>query len=449
MKNSKTANLTEIVNYNILISYFFNGLSLIIGFVSVPLFIELLTDNQYGIWITIFSTLSWLTLLDLGLGQGLRNKFPEALLKGHKRKAKNYIEIVYFLTVLISLIFFITTLSITYFFDFNIIFNINPEFPEDINILFILMVFIFCFQFVGNNINGLLYSVQKSRFLVFIDFTSKFLSLMCLLILLTYKVNSLYWLAIITMGSRLLLTIIFTIYFRNFLKRDHQITFSVFSVNKLKQKFSIIKDDKLILLSSRFFIITISSIFLISSTNFLINYFFSAADVIPFSISFKLFSTLLFLFYIFLAPYWSAFTESYAKKDYSWILVSFKKMLIGYALFALSALVVFILSAEIYNLWLSNKVIISTQLNFAVFIYILIVGWNALFAHFLNGVNELRVQFKIAVIHIFTNIPICIIFAIYFDFGIVGLIWGSNLNLLILSIFLPYQSFKIIQGLKK
>lgn len=446
----KDKSLTGVVKYNIIASYLFNVLSMIISFVSVPLFIRLLNDSQYGVWLTIFSFLTWLSILDFGLGLGLRNKFPEALAKDDKEKARNYIEVTYFITILISMVFFSLAFLIASAADFNTILNVKDgEVPENMNILVLIIVFLFGFQFVGNNINGLLHSIQKSRFLVFIDFMSKLISLLGLLVLIFIELPSLYIVAIITMLSRIIMTASFTIYFYRYVRKNHQIKFSIFSVKDLKHKLTLLTEDKLLSLSIKFFFINISSIFLIHSTNYLITYLYSPAEVIPFSISFKLFSSLLFLFYLFLAPFWSAFTESYIKKDYGWILRTLKKMLMGYGVFVAVVFVIYLISQFLYNIWIAEAVYIPDSITLAIFCYVCIMAWNALFAHFLNGINKLNVQLRISILHILTNVPFCILMSQTFGFGIEGLIWATNINLLFLSILLPRQVYNTVKILKK
>lgn len=427
-------------------SYVFNGLSLLVSFISVPLFIKLFSDSQYGVWLTLLSIITWLTILDFGIGQGLRNKFPEALHRGQKEVAKSYIEVIYFISICISVSFFGISLIIVELFDFNVILNAKNV-PEDLNSLVVLVIFLFALQFVGNIINGLLHSLQKSRFLVVIDFFSKLITLLGLIYLIYIDMSSLYIIAMITMGSRVLITAVFTIYLYSFLKINHNIRFSVLSFSKLKYKFSLLKQDKLISVSIKFFIISISSIFLINSVNYLITYLYSPSAVVPFNISFKLYSSLLFLFYLFLAPFWSAITESYVKKNYTWIIKNLYKMIYGYVAYVLLLVIIYLSSSRIYNTWVP-EVQISTSINFAVFIYIIIIGWNALYAHFLNGINKLNLQLIIAFVHIFTNIPLSMLLAKVFDFGVIGLVWGTNISLLLLSIGLPIQVANNIKKLK-
>lgn len=60
---------------NILASFIIKGLSIAISLVLVPLTINYINPTQYGIWLTLSSIVAWFSFFDIGLTQGLRNKF--------------------------------------------------------------------------------------------------------------------------------------------------------------------------------------------------------------------------------------------------------------------------------------------------------------------------------------------------------------------------------------
>ncbi|HOP12476.1 MAG TPA: LPS biosynthesis flippase, partial [Lentimicrobium sp.] len=77
---------------NILASFFIKGVSIIVGFIFVPLLIGYLGEVEYGIWITMSSILAWVNYFDIGLGNGLRNRFAESLAKGEHQMARIYVS---------------------------------------------------------------------------------------------------------------------------------------------------------------------------------------------------------------------------------------------------------------------------------------------------------------------------------------------------------------------
>ena len=66
---------------NITVSFISKAISILIGFIIVPLTLSYIGEVEYGIWLTIASIISWFSFFDIGLGNGLRNKLAEALAK--------------------------------------------------------------------------------------------------------------------------------------------------------------------------------------------------------------------------------------------------------------------------------------------------------------------------------------------------------------------------------
>lgn len=76
------------VKKNILLSFFLKGISVVVSFLMVPITLNYLNVERYGIWLTLSSIIGWFYILDIGLGNGLRNKFTETLAKGNRELAR-------------------------------------------------------------------------------------------------------------------------------------------------------------------------------------------------------------------------------------------------------------------------------------------------------------------------------------------------------------------------
>jgi O-antigen/teichoic acid export membrane protein len=72
-------------------------INIVINFTLVPLLLTFLGAEKYGIWLTIYALVGWLTMFDLGLGNGLKLKLTEAFSKKKYREAKKLITTAYVL----------------------------------------------------------------------------------------------------------------------------------------------------------------------------------------------------------------------------------------------------------------------------------------------------------------------------------------------------------------
>ena len=80
---------------NIIASVFIKGLSMIVGFLIVRITLDYLSQNTYGIWLTLTSFLAWFSFFEIGLGSGLRNKLAEALAVKNYELGKSYVSTTY------------------------------------------------------------------------------------------------------------------------------------------------------------------------------------------------------------------------------------------------------------------------------------------------------------------------------------------------------------------
>lgn len=435
-------NLTKTVNKNIIYSVLFRVCSILIALFTVPMFLDVFSKEQYGLWVTIFSMLTWISMFDFGLSQGLRNKLTEYFSTKNLSDAKESIDITYQITFFISLIILLLTILISFFVGFQTIFNINSN-NIDVNNLIILVISIYSIQFIFNNINGIFHALQNSKAIVFTQFLSSISTLIFLYLCLYNDINSMKIIAFGILFGNVIISLFASLYAFKIIKNTYgfSLSFNPFKTINSRIKNSLIK------LSYKFFILQFSAIFLLNAINYLITFLYGSEKVVPFSIASKVYLNLLFIFYIIITPFWSAFTESYFKKDYPWLIRSFKKTILIYLAFAIISTLCFFLMDDIVLFWVGDLVSIPKDINLALYIYSLIMGWNGIFTYFLNGLNLINSQFKISIIHILTNIPLCIFLARYFEMGVPGLIWGTSISLLMISVIIPIQVFKVIKPL--
>lgn len=77
---------------NILALFALRGYSIAVNLALVPLTLHLLDEYKYGIWITLFNVISWISIFDVGIGNGLRNKFAETIANGKLHEAREYVS---------------------------------------------------------------------------------------------------------------------------------------------------------------------------------------------------------------------------------------------------------------------------------------------------------------------------------------------------------------------
>jgi len=426
---------------NIIASFFIKGISIAISLVVVPLTINYINPSRYGIWITLSSIVGWFSFFDIGLSQGLRNKFAEAKAKGEDNLAQIYVSTTYAILAIIFLIVWLIFLIVNNFLNWGRILNVSPSMSSEISSLAVIVFTYFCLQFVLKIISTLILANQQPAKSSLIDVFGQVISLIFIIILVKTTEGSLIKLGIALCISPLLVLLGANLYFFNGIFKKYRPAFSKIKFQYAKGLFN---------LGLVFFIIQIAGIIQYETANIIIAQNFGTADVTSYNIVFKYFGVLNMIYAIFLTPFWSASTEAYLKNDIQWIKNGIKKYnQLNIVMIAIGS-VMLIFSERVYNLWLGEgKVIIGFYLSLWGFLYYVLTMFALKYVYFLNGINALRIQLWACIISPIIYVAVAIILIKYYKMGVYALFIASiiaNFNGYILS---PLQYHLIINKNKK
>lgn len=430
--NSKTR--SKNLRKNVIFSFLLKFLSYLFSFILVTVSINYLNSEQYGIWITLLSILSWVSFTDIGLGNGLRNKLTEALSKRNYKDAKEYISTTYAALSVIVLVLYIIVLLIVPHLNWQSIFNSKAVSNKQLITLVLIVFTFFLFNFVLSLYNQLYYAVQKSAITGIGQFALNLFSLINLLLLTKFTKPNIVYVSI-SYGISMVIPSIFLTYLFFYAYKGLRPKFKYIKLNKIKSLMS---------LGIKFFIIQIAVVVYFSTNNFIIAQICGPKEVSVYDTTYKIFNGIMTVFTLLLAPLWSAFTEAYIKKDFKWIKNVMKKL--NLLLFPISLLLVFvcIFYKLIFHIWIGNKLIIPMNLVIADAIYCIIYIWSNIYTYFLNGINVLNLQMYISIFICIINIPLCIYFGKVLKLNSFGIEIAQIITALPSAILMPIQACKII-----
>ena len=426
---------------NIIASLFLRGTSIAISLLLVPLAINYVNVSQYGIWLTLSSIIVWFSFFDIGLTQGLRNKFAEAVAKGDDALAQIYVSTTYAVLTIICSSLWVAFLFANQFLNWPRLLNIQKNMGSEISILALIVFTYFCLQFVLNIINTILTANQQPAINSLVGVLGQILSLILILILVKTTHGSLIKLGLVFCFSPVLVLIGASLFFFRSSYKRYRPQFS-------KVKFSYAK--RLLNLGIIFFIIQVAGIVQYQTANIIIAQNFTTADVTSYNIVYKYFGVLNMVFAIFVTPFWSASTEAYLKNDLKWIKKGIKKYNQLNILLIIVGGIMLLFSHTIYNLWLGKgKVNISFYLSLWGFLYFSMTMFVSKYVFFLNGINALRIQFIACTLSPFVYIAASLLLIKYYRMGTYALFIASivaNFNGLLLA---PIQYHMVINKRKK
>lgn len=418
-----------------MLSFIYKGGSIIIGFLLVPLTIKYLNTENYGIWLTLSSFVGWFSFFDIGLGNGLRNKFAEAKAKGDMSLAKGYVSTAYFTISLVSFVLILIFSSLIFFIDWSKVFNTSSSLKEDLSLLMPIIFGFFCIQLVAQLITTIYTADQKHSVQGKINFYVQAFSLLLIWIMTQTNKSSLLIFGAIFSIFPVIILIGLNFFAFNTKYKIFKPSFQYWKREYLKDIFG---------LGFNFFLVQMSGIILYSTDNFIISKLFSPADVVPFNIAFKYTSIPIMIFTIIAAPFWSSITDAYYKSDYDWIKKSIKNLLGFSLIFSFITILMILFSSYIYNFWIGPEVKIPLMLSVFTGVFTILTLLLQPFIFFINGIGKLKVQLITAFFSALLNIPLSVFLAKNENLGISGVVLATILCFIPGVILGPIQYYKII-----
>jgi O-antigen/teichoic acid export membrane protein len=331
------------------------------------------------------SIVGWFSFFDIGLTQGLRNKFSEARANGDDEMAQVYVSTTYAILLLIFGAIWGLFMISNQFINWSNLIGVSENMQDEISQLAIIVFTYFCLQFVLRIVSTIIIAGQEPAKASLIDLVGQIISLVAILFLIYTTEGSLIYLSLALCIAPIVALILANLFFFRGGYRRYRPILSAVRLRESKALFG---------LGVYFFVIQFAGIIQFETANFIIARNFGTSDVASYNIVYKYFSILNMLFAIFLAPFWSASTEAYIKKDFQWVRNGIRKYNLLNIFFLLVSVVMLVLSDEIFEIWLGeNEVKIDFRLCLWAFIFFNLSIFGGKFCSFLNGINALRLQF--------------------------------------------------------
>lgn len=421
---------------NILLSFAIRGVSIFISFYLVRITIGYVGPEEYGIWTTLSAFVAWFGFFDIGLGNGLRNKFTEALAANKFDLARTYVSTAYAGVAIIFGGLALLFLVAFPFIDWVVVFKSSPELGNSLKYLILIVFMFFVMRLVLGMISIILIADQRPAFGGIIDPIGNFIILLIIIILTKTTEGSLLNLGITLSAVPAIVMLFANVYFfKNDYKRYRP---SIKHVD-----FKHMKD--LLNLGVRFFIIQIAVLIIFSTDNMIITQVLGPEEVTPYDLARRYTGIAAMVFSLILRPFWSAFTEAIAKDDTNWIKGVLGKLKTLWLLLVLGVAGLIAISDWAYRIWINDDSIhVPMVLTIYMGIYVLISTWNEIFVQFINGSGKITLQYYLAIFLAVLNIPLSIFLADNMGMGSAGVILGTCITLFPGVIINPYQAYLII-----
>ena len=330
------------------------GVSMILTLISAPIMLHHVDRADYGVLLTLTSIVGWVGYMDVGLGNGLRNKLPEFLAKGDFHSAKKIVSSCYVTLAIYVALIIVIFLMVSPFVDWLGVLNSPTSDAGEIRGLTNVVFIAFCIQFLFGLINSILFAYQMPAFQSLFTFVGQFVALIALVIqVYVFDVTSV--LQIGAVNSIIPPLVLFWGSIGLFRTKLKEIAPS-FKLFEFKSVGSILS------LGLKFFVLQMITIVLFQANSIIIARVVSPEAVVEYNLAFKYVSLLTMIFTIVITPVWSATTDAYVRKDFEWInkTLSFSRKVCIASIFI--GVLMVLASKFVYGMWLGRG---SIDINYS------------------------------------------------------------------------------------
>ncbi len=391
------------------------GISVLTTLIAVPLTLNYLGAERYGLWVVMSSAIAMLAFADLGIGNGLINAVSEANGEDDKELANRYVSSAFFvllgIAVFLGIAFAIVLPRISWQWLLNLsdaeaVAEAGPA----------IAVFLACF--IVNVPLGTIQRIQMGYQEGFFNsLWQAFGNVLGLggVLLVIYLKGSLPWIVFAMTGIPIVSTLINGVVL--FAGRRRWLLPSWHSVSGFAVR-------RILKLGFLFFVLQIAVALAYQSDNLIISHFLGASYVPQYAIPMKLFMLFPLLSGFILTPLWPAYGEAVARHDVDWIRRTFSRSIKwALAINTPAALVLVLFFPVIVRLWIGSDLRTPFLVLLGMGVWTVLNGLGTPIAMLLNGTNTIRLQVQWALIMAVSNILLSIF--LVQRIGIAGPIYGT------------------------
>lgn len=394
------------------------GVALLVSAITLPLTIRYLGPLQYGIWITISTTVVMLAVMDLGIANTLTNLISRAYALDDRAAAQRYYATAFWTSTIISTVLGLASLVLWPHINWGHLFHLQDSvLIHEVSLCVAIALGFFLMSLPLNLVHRILSGYQQTQITNYFNLMSSILSLAAILSVIKLH-GTLVMLMLVYSCSLLLgnvaLNLWVTLWSRPWL---------IPSPRFIRR--AVISD----LMSSGmgFFVLQLAGIVVFNSDNLIITHYLGASDVTPYSVTWRLAGYAAVLQTAVLPSLWPAYSEAYARGDYDWV----RRMFWNTVRIAMGAVTIAVLILAFFGQWLIRwyagpAAVPTVWLLLAICSWTLLSAGMDLQACLLAAINRIKAQGILSVIAAALNVFLSIYLAK--RLGSLGVILGTILS---------------------
>jgi O-antigen/teichoic acid export membrane protein len=400
------------------------GLTLLISAVTLPLTLRYLGQLQYGIWVTVSTSVVMLSVLDLGIASTLNNFIAQAYAEDDREKAQRYFATAFWITVAIVAVLAPLVYLAWHRVDWGVLFHLSdPALARQAAQSVAVAGAFFLVSLPLTLASRVMGGYQQVHLANYFTMANSVFSLAA--ILTTVLLHGSLVMLMVAYSTAMLAgplgqNVWLCLWQRPWIK-------------PLPSKVTPGVIRRLFGQGLLFFALQLAGLVVFNSDNLVITHFVGAAAVTPYSVAWKLTQYASLLQGLLIPSLWPAISEAYHKRQMPWINSIYRslerKTLIGVGT---AALLIGLAGRFIIRVWVGQSAVPGRELLWlmALFAFIMSVTTNQ--ALLLSATGRLRLEATVAVLAAAVNLLLSI--HLVKTMGVEGVILSTILSFLIVMI---------------
>lgn len=407
--------------------------------VTIPLTIDYLGIERFGLWMTVASLIALMSFADMGLGNGLLNAVADADGKTDAESIRRYISSAFIALVCIAIVVAIVFALVVPAIDLPRLFKIRSAIAaSEVYPAVFAFVAIFAISIPASIVQKVQLGLQMGLRSNVWQAGGSLLSFVAILLVIWFK-GGVPWLVLASAGIPVVVLIASSL---DFFLRSHRHLAPRFA-NVGRTEFSRLARTGLL-----FFFLQLSAALAFASDNLIIANVLGQAAVAEYAVVNKLFEAVLLLLGVMVFPLWPAYAEAKARNDIAWIERTMLRALVLTFLYVSGAGIFLLMSGRwLLEIWVGETIGYSLGLFSALVVWTILRGLGLTHSMFLNGLGAIKSQLVVALL--FAASSLVMKWYLASRFGLNGVLLALISTYFIFA-FVPlaFTTRRILDGLK-
>ena len=388
-------------------------------FLAMPAMLRRLGPAELGVWLVLLSVFQWITFFDLGVAAGARNEMARAFASQDARRVRQAMATGLFYTVIISSVLALGCIAIgTLTPAIRLLEQVSFHGQSSGAAIWIVALGS-CSAFALNFIQMIYAAEQRAAAVSYFAAVSNLLFLVLIywwplsVMQDLNQISSLYLISMVAANLSLVLW-----FFRG--RGD-----IVPSLGDIQPEMR----ERILGFGIRIFVIQIAAMVVFTTARILVSSFLAPAEVVVYDSAFKLFSVITMVHSLLLGNFWSSFTEAHSVGDWAWLRLRVRQLQWLTVPVFLSCMLLALIAPWIIQHWMTRAQVGAFGLYLSFAILTTLSAWSNVFAYFLNGIGDTKVQLRTSLLALATHLPCCYLFTKVLNMGLTGINIGTIVSL--------------------